>query len=156
MNSQQKPSTVLQSQNSFDQQSMFVKYAFLAESAHIDAKGNITAVAIFDTVLAPGFPALRRDITLVAQLEGTASEAGDHKITVELRDEDSNRLAEMALPIALGSSKLLHGIFRSGVILQMHDLVFKNAGHYEFVMFVNGRFLGRVTFAVQKVQAREA
>jgi hypothetical protein len=134
---------------------MFVKYAFIAESAHLDEKGNTHAVAIFDTILTPGFPALRRDMTLVAQLEGTASEAGDHRITVELRDEDANKLAEMALPLALGSSKLLHGIFRSGVILQMHDLVFKKAGHYEFVMFVDQRFLGRVTFAVQKVQAKE-
>lgn len=155
MSPQPKQSPVVQSYKKFDQPTMFVKYAFLAESAHLDNTGSVTAVRIFDVVIAPSFPAVRRDMTLVIQLEGAASEAGEHKISVELRDDKSNKLTALELPIAMHSSKLVHGIFRSGVIAELHDLIFKQPGHYEFVMFLNGnRFLGRITFTVQKIQAR--
>jgi hypothetical protein len=133
---------------------MFVKYAFLAESTLIDGSGKVSAMQIFDVILASQFPAVRRDMTLVAQLEGTPGEAGDHNVSVELRDDEANVLAKIELPIGMSSSKVVHGIFRSGVIVQMHDIVFKKAGHYEYVMFLDKRFLGRVTFTVQKVQAR--
>jgi hypothetical protein len=135
---------------------MFVKYAFLAESATLDRDMKVSAISIFDVLKAGGFPVVHRDMVLVAQLEGTPGEAGDHKVTVELRDEKVNVLAKMELPIVLNSSKLVHGIYRAQILVKLQDLVFPSAGHYEFVLFLNERFLGRTTFTVVKTETKRA
>ncbi len=131
---------------------MIVKYAFLAETASQDKDQKVSAIGIFDVITAVSFPAIHRDMVLVAQLEGTAREAGDHTVSIELRDEGQNKLAELKLPLILISSRLVHGIYRSGIVVKLQDLLFPKVGHYEFVIFVNDRFLHRVTFTVQQVR----
>jgi len=131
-------------------QDMFIKYAFLADSASLDAAGKLTAMGIFDTIFSPKFPARHRDMTLVAYLEGTFSEKGDQKLSVELRDDKGNKLISYEQTIALNPTNL-----RAGIVLKIQDFVFQSPGEYEFVMFVNDRFLGRVTFKVQEVHVQE-
>jgi hypothetical protein len=133
---------------------MFIRYAFLADSAFLDAAGKLTATGIFDVIRATTFPTVHRDMTLVAYLEGSMSEKGDQKFLVELRDDGANKLASFDKTIALGPT-IIQSTLRAGVIVKLQDLPFQRAGQYEFVMFVNDRFLGRVTFTVQKVHVKE-
>lgn len=129
---------------------MFVKYAFLADSATIDAAGKLTAMGIFDIIFAPKFPVRHRDMTLVAYLEGSAAEKGNHKLSVELRDDKANRLGAYEQTIALNPTSL-----RAGMMFKLLDFVYPRAGQYEFVIFADDRFLGRVTFSVQKIIVQE-
>lgn len=133
---------------------MFIRYAFLADSAFLDAAGKLTATGIFDLIRTIKFPTVQRDMTLVAYLEGSLSESGPHKFSVELRDDEANKLASLEKTIAMGPTPI-QSTLRAGVIVKLQDLPFQRAGQYEFVMFVNDRFLGRVTFTVQKLHVKE-
>jgi hypothetical protein len=135
---------------------MFVRYAFLADTVSTDAIGKISAIGIFDNIMARNFPTVHRDMTLVVNLEGTTSERGDHKISVEIRDSDANRLIAIDQPITLGNPAITHGTLRHGVIVKMQDIPFQRQGQYEFVVFGDDRFLVRVPFMVQKITVKEA
>ncbi|HXG38152.1 MAG TPA: hypothetical protein VNL36_05210 [Bacteroidota bacterium] len=132
---------------------MFLRYAFLADSAFLDAQGKVTATGIFDYIYAAKFPVKHRDMVLVAKLEGTESETGDHKFAIEMRDDKSNRLVAFEQKIALTRSETR--TVTAGVIIKIQDFVFQKPGQYELVMFVNDRFLGRVIFEVRKVHIKE-
>jgi hypothetical protein len=133
---------------------MFIRYAFLADSAFLDAAGKLTATGIFDVIRATNFPTVHRDMTLVAYIEGTVLEKGPHNLSVELRDDSANKLASFEQQISLGPT-IIHSTLRSGIIVKLQDLPFQKPGQYEFVIFVNERFLGRVTFSVVKLHVKE-
>ena len=135
---------------------MLVRYAFLADTVTLDAGGKINAIGIFENVFAQNFPSVHRDMCLVANLEGSINERGEHKISVEFRDSDSNKLASIDQNIVLGNPKITHGTLRAGVVIKLQDLLFPRAGQYEFVVFGNDRFLSRVTFMVNQIQIKEA
>jgi hypothetical protein len=134
---------------------MFVRYAFLADTVSMDATGKISAIGIFDNIIARSFPTVHRDMTLVVNLEGTISERGIHKISVEIRDSDANRLIAIDQPITLGNPTITHGSLRAGVIIKMQDIPFQKQGQYEFVVFGDDRFLVRVPFMAQKITVKE-
>jgi len=70
---------------------MFVRYSFLADAAHVDPSGRVTALGIFDVIFAETFPVLHRAMSLIIMIEGTASEQGEHSISTEMRDQKGNR-----------------------------------------------------------------
>ena len=49
-------------------QTILAKLALLADTVTLDAAGKITAVGIFGIIFARRFPAVHRDMTLVANL----------------------------------------------------------------------------------------
>jgi len=134
---------------------MFLKNAFLADVATADASGKLNAVGIFDVIFFSSLPAVHRDMSLIIRLEGAPSEKGDHELSVELRDDAANKLASFNQRIALTPS-IVRGNLRAQVLMNLRDVTFRTAGQYEFVIFINNRFLGRVTFVVQKVRVQEA
>jgi hypothetical protein len=127
---------------------MFLKYALLADTVTLDASGKATAVGIFDIIYAVGFPVLQRDMSLIALLEGTAAEKDEYKLTVELRDEKANKFASFEQTIKLAPTPNRQ-VMRARVLVRIQDLPFVHPGEYEFVMFINDRFLGRTTFSVK-------
>lgn len=135
---------------------MFIRYAFVADSVMLDANGKMSAIGIFDTIGAIQFPTVHRDMTLVANLEGNISEQGEHKITVELRDNDSNKLASLDQTVAFKSPETVQGNIRAGLIVKLQDLLFIKPGRYEFVLFGDDRFLGRVSFAILNIKTKTA
>jgi len=135
---------------------MFLKYAFLADSVSFDAAGKLSAMGIFDVIYTRQFPTLHRDMALVIVVEGDISEKGDHKLEVELRDDKSNKLAGFDQSIALSPTRLTKTTFRAQLITKLQDMPFPSPGQYEFVFFINGRFLGRVVFALQKMQIKSS
>jgi hypothetical protein len=134
---------------------MNLKNAFLADAATVDASGKLNAVGIFDVIFFRSLPAVHRDMALVIRLEGAPSEKGDYALSVELRDDQANKLASFDQQIALKPAPV-KGNLRAQVLMNFRDVPFRTAGQYEFVIFVNQRFLGRVTFVVQKVRVEEA
>ena len=133
---------------------MFIRYAFIADSVMLDANGKMSAIGIFDTIGAIQFPTVHRDMTLVANLEGNISEQGEHKITVELRDDDSNKLASLDQMVTFKNPTTVQGSIRAGLILKIQDLLFQKPGRYEFVIFGDERFLGRVSFAILSIKTK--
>ncbi len=133
---------------------MLLKYAFLADTAMLDSVGKATAVGIFDNINAPAFPVRQRDMTLVALIEGTAAETDECSLTIELRDDKANRFGKFDQKIKLATTPN-KSISRARIFLRIQDLPFFHAGEYEFVLFVNDRFLGRVTFTVSAKGAAE-
>jgi len=131
---------------------MFIKYGFLADTVTLDASGKASAIGIFEIIYTQGFPMVHRDMSLFVHFEGTIAEKGDHKFSVELRDRDGNRLMPVFEPtVKIANPPGLHDIAAGGLLLKLMDVPFKKAGQYEFVIFTEGRFVGRVTFSVQKI-----
>ena len=130
---------------------MFIKYAFVADKASIDTQGKFSALGIFDTIAALTFPARQREMTFAAYLEGSHSEKGKRKLSVELRDEDGNKLLAIDQEIELNPKSL-----KAGVLITFADIIFPKHGNYEVALFVDGRFLGRVTFSLHKIPAAGA
>lgn len=134
---------------------MFIRYALLADTVTFDNTGKASAIGIFDRVFAVNFPTMHRDMTLLVNLEGTIAEKGEHPITVELRDRDGNRLVPpVEAKVVLGNPHTVQGIVRAGIALKMQDVLFRKPGQYEYVLFADSRFLGRVTFEVQQLRER--
>ena len=135
---------------------MIVRYSFIADTVTLDAGGKINAIGIFENILTQNFPSKHRDMCLVVNLEGNITERGEHKISVEFRDSDSNKLAAVDQTIELGNPKITHGTLRAGIVIQFQDLLFPRAGQYEFVVFGDDRFLNRITFMVNQIEIKEA
>jgi hypothetical protein len=134
---------------------MFVRYALLADSATLDANGKVNAIGIFDIIFVKKIPSVHRDMTIVADLEGAATEKGEHTLSIELRDDKANRLASFEQKIVLNTSPVSQSVVRAGFVAKLQDFPFMKAGRYEFVMFINNdRFLGRIPFTV--IQLRKA
>lgn len=130
---------------------MFVKYAFLADHVTQAGGGKISASGIFDKIYSRDFPAKHRDMVLVARLEGTQAEKGEHQLTIELRDSKGNTSATLNPKISF-DSKSKEPIITAGLIVQFQDIVFQKPDRYEIVIFINERFLQRVTFTVQRIK----
>lgn len=135
---------------------MLVRYSFIADMVTLDAGGKMSAVGIFENILAQNFPCVHRDLFLVMNLEGNISERGEHKISVEFRDSDANKLAGVDQKIMLGNPKITHGALRAGMVMRFQDLLFQHPGQYEFVVFGDDRFLCRISFMVNQIQIKEA
>jgi hypothetical protein len=133
---------------------MFVRNAFLADKVSLDASWKVSALGIFDTIFGAKFPAKHGDLTLVAKLEGTAAEKGDHKFSVEFRDVKGNKLGSYERMMSWRSSQLGSNILKTNVILEVRGLLIPKPGEYEFVMFLDDRFLGRVPLTVQQIHIK--
>ena len=108
---------------------MFIRYAFLADSITLDAAGKLSAIGIFDNILATQFPTRHRDMVLVANFESSIAERGEHIISVELRDSDGNRLTTLEQKIDFKNPTSSQENLRAGLILRLQDLMFPRSGH---------------------------
>jgi hypothetical protein len=134
---------------------MFLRYAFLADTVSLDAGGKLSVIGIFERILTTQIPCVHRDLTLVANFEGNISEKGQHKAIVELRDSKGNKLGAFEQQIGMEAPGVTHSSLTAGLILKMQDLPFQQAGQYEFVLFVDDRFLGRIPFLVQQLHVKK-
>jgi hypothetical protein len=135
---------------------MFIRYAFLADSVSMDAIGKISAIGIFEVIFATKFPTIHRDMTLVARLAGASTEKGEHKLSVELRDDKANKLANVDQKVIFDSPPAMQGTVQAGLIMKFQDLPIQRPGQYEFVIFGDDRFLGRIVFTAHKVEIKKA
>lgn len=135
---------------------MYLKFSLIADSAVLAQGGKLTAVGIFDVIYSTKFPTIHRDMTLIAVVEGAASEKGEHKLTIELRDEDQNRVFALDQKFELKPIGPNKNILTARFISRLQDVPFKNPGPYEFVLFADERFLGRCRLAAIRVNVEEA
>ncbi len=135
---------------------MFIRYAFLSDTVSFDQAGKISAIGIFERIFAEKFPVRHRDMFLVASIEGTNTEKGEHKVSIEIRDNEDNRLALIEQQVIFEDSPVVQGITVGKFVLKFQDFVFPKPGQYQIVIFSNDRFIGRVLFAVQKMNVKRA
>ena len=129
---------------------MRLRFGLLAEYASLDSDGKISANGIYDILFATSFPILCPTAYLVLSIEGTLTEEGKHKISVELRDEQANKLQEITQAIEIGKMKIKINMVRADIVLKFQGLIFTKPGAYEFVIFGDKRFLGRIIFYIKK------
>lgn len=136
---------------------MNLLYAFVADSAVLGADGKLTAVGVFDVIRATDFPVVQRDMSLVAQVAGSMDEKGSHKLRVEFRESmATTNLAVLDMPFSMETQGATQGILRAGIVVRMMDFPIPSAGQYEFVLFANDRFLGRVVVAAKRLVAEKS
>jgi hypothetical protein len=133
---------------------MILKFAFISDTATISSDGKLSAIGIFDIIGSVSYPMKHRDMSLVLSIEGTQSEKGTRKISIEFRDEDDNRILEAIQNIELGNNALTHGNLRAQMLLRLQDLPFGKPGQYQFVIFGDDRFMGRVIITAQKIEVK--
>lgn len=133
---------------------MHLKFALIADVATVDALGKFSAIGIFDTIASLNFPMKHRDMNLLMSVEGTQSEKGEHTISIEFRDDDDNRILETKKLIELGNKNNTHGNLTAQLLLKLQDLPFTKPGQYQFVIFADQRFLGRLILTVQRIEKK--
>lgn len=132
---------------------MHARYTLLADSAIISVDGKITATGIFETINVIKLPAVHPQMTLVAQLEGTTDEIGEHDLLLELHDEKGKLVSSMQLPPFVFGAKDSPGpTIRAGIVARIANTRFDHIGEHEIRILVDGRFLASVAFTVVKVQ----
>lgn len=129
---------------------MYLKYFLLADMVSQDTTGKLNIFGIFDSIASLTFPTRHRELTLVAQIEAQQTENGPHKILIEFRDEDDNKLFGLEQDVDLPTKSSNNGMLKGRIILRVQDLIFKKPGQYHFIMFDNNRFLGRAFISVTK------
>ena len=130
---------------------MYLKFAFICDYASIDRSGKISACGLFEVIMTTAFPTVQPQFFLVGKLEATDHERGRHDLTIEWRDDQGNRIHSIDQEVKIENPGVTQGSFGAGFVVEFKGLQFPKAGVYEFVIFVDTRFLARVVFAVKKL-----
>ena len=130
---------------------MYLKYALLADHASLDSNNKVNIHGIFDTLFTPNFPVIVQSKFLVLKFEGSPTEIGNHKISVELRDNKANKINSFEQTLNVVAERPNTRGVRAGIIMAFQMLPFEKAGDYEFVIFLNDRFMGRVNLLLKKM-----
>jgi hypothetical protein len=130
---------------------MFLRYAFLADLITLDITGKANAIGIFDIIAVQNVPVIQPSTFLLIRIEGNISESGQHNLTISLRNDKGEPIgSEIKQNFSLEDGGF-NGVIEKNIIISFRNIPFNKLGRYEFVLFADERFLGRVNFLVKKV-----
>ena len=135
---------------------MHVKYALLADSAHLSTDQKPTIVGVFSTVNASKFPYTLPTMTFVTEIQADEHEKGSHDFSFEMRNYDGKVLNSFNLPsIIVGKPEDKGPTYSAGIQIGIKDLVFPKPGIYEFIMLCDNKYLTSVDISVRKVNIKQ-
>lgn len=118
---------------------MDVDLALLCDAATVDGSGKLNILGVFDRLNVSHLPARHPRMALVLRFRGDVSEAGDHSLTIALKDPEGGEVfnADGKLNIGAGRGSAGEGI-RVPQVLNFDGLVFEAEGRYVFDVRVDG------------------
>jgi len=118
---------------------MEIDLALLADAATVDASGKLNILGIFDRISANRFPARHPHVSLVLRFGASMTEAGDHEVTIVLRDPDGEEVVRLNGEMKVGvGTTATGGRVKVPQVVNMDRLVFKKEGRYSFDVSVDG------------------
>jgi hypothetical protein len=123
-----------------------------ADYANITGEGKLNVMGVFNEIRAPNFPARQPSMHLVVKLAAELGEYGQTRhLTVRLLDADGKEMVSISGPIEIPKAE---GGVRPEVnaIFDMKDVVFPQAGPYQFVVLVDKDYKGDLPINARKVE----
>src|SRR5205809_636719 len=139
---------------------MRLKLAVLADDSHVDERGKLSIMGVFDYFLAPGFPTKPPPFDIVARFEFEPLDYGKtFKIGVSLLDADGSVLVKITPPDELPVPRENPGRLWLDIPYRtrFHDrLRFPEPGNFAFELAVDGVPVGTIPFRVVSMEERES
>lgn len=117
---------------------MEVRFAVLADEAHVDSVGKLTITGIFRQIRAPVFPAVHPQCTLVIVLVAGHWDEGEHRLEVDFIDADGRRGMSADFQVAVAD---VVGEKEFSIVMPIRGLPLETAGDHSFEVLVDGRNL---------------
>src|SRR3954469_4741585 len=113
---------------------MQVNLLVLCHAADVSRDGKLNTLGGFDSIHAASFPLTYPTMVLVVRLEAHPTEAGDHRMKLQLQDEDGRDVVPpLQGEFPTGAPPFAGVPLRTApLILQMHGVRFERPGHYSF------------------------
>jgi hypothetical protein len=114
--------------------------------------GKLTIVGTFDTIIAPSFPCVHPQLSVVIRLRFDLWEFTTHSFRIETRDLDGELDMDavggnIAVKEAGNATAVQHLVFT------ISNLQFRNAGVINFVLYIDGHELTSVPLYIRKSAA---
>ncbi|MFV2070075.1 MAG: hypothetical protein ACC645_24175 [Pirellulales bacterium] len=131
---------------------MDLRLFFVADYASLDSEGKLNVMGIFNIVRATNFPVRHPELQLIVRFTATAAEAGQTRnLSLKLMEEDGQDVLpeltrEFEVPEYQGQPiEVTH-------IIKIRDIVFPQAGRYEFRVLVDDDDKGGYPFGVSQIE----
>lgn len=132
---------------------MNVELAVVADYANIAEGGKLNVMGIFDQIYAPAFPSAHAYMVLAFRIRVEFDDQNaEHKVEIELLDEDGHRLGG-------GGGKLAVGAIKPGErqslsqILPFPGIVFPHAGEYSFTIRWDGNNVAKIPISLVQLES---
>ena len=131
---------------------MNIEAFLLCDCATQDRQGKLNVLGAFDNIFIAQVPYIHPACTVAGRIRFSKIEEGDHKIQINIIDEDGNEIGpkklEGHLTVRLGDD-VGSGAFN--FILNFQRIKFENFGQYRIDLAIDGRQEGSLPFYVRKI-----
>lgn len=125
--------------------------SFLLCDCATDQKGKLTVLGAFDTIWSNKMPALHPACTFVARIRFSKIEQGEHKIRINVIDEDGRAAGpDLKHNLSIKLEEGSHSVVRN-LILNIQGMSFEKFGEYRIDLAIDGRQEASLPLKVQKV-----
>ena len=131
---------------------MNIEAFLLCDCATQDRQGKLNVLGAFDNIFIAQVPYIHPACTVAGRIRFSKIEEGDHKIQINIIDEDGKEIGpkklEGHLSVRLGND-VGSGAFN--FILNFQRIKFENFGQYRIDLAIDGRQEGSLPFYVRKI-----
>lgn len=132
-----------------------IALALLADGANISQEGKLNILGIFERISTQSVPATHPQMQLVMILEADRGDADkDHRMEIELLDEDGNKLFAIGGSLKFGAPPLSEQI-KINHAIQLNNLQFEKFGTYEFKILINNEVCKSVPLIITRARQIE-
>ncbi len=118
---------------------MELVFSLACDNARVRSDGKVDVVGVFDSLYAPGFPAVQERMTALFVLEWDPGEEGRYEFSADLLDDDDTKVLTIEGHTDVEARPPDRAPARTRVIMPLERVVFPHPGRYRFVFKVGGR-----------------
>lgn len=119
-----------------------------------DYQGKLCVQGAFDTLFARQFPVVHPSCALAIRVCLTPEDEGDHKLGINIVDEDGKSLDAERMPIVGDLHVALPegaSFFTRNLIMNFQGLRFEKTGNYSVDITVDGEIVSRIPLRIVQV-----
>lgn len=126
---------------------MYLAFALLADAANLTADGKLNILGVFDVLRALQLPAVHPRVHLVARLKARASDAGTHRLALQVTGPGGTTLLGTEAQVEI--QPLPAGVAEVDIpLVQAFDLPLETAGPHLVLLLVDGRVVAQLPITV--------
>lgn len=126
-------------------------FFLICENAILDEKGLISLIKIFDTIHAEKLPAIRPQLTFVANLIVQELSKKDENITMSIKLISPSGKAVKFPDVTRKIKRKGQKTQNEGLIMDISGIRFLEFGQYKALLSVNGKQLSGLSFYLEKL-----
>ncbi|MDP3975326.1 MAG: hypothetical protein Q8P95_00230 [bacterium] len=124
-----------------------VLFSHLCEKAFLSQNGNLNVIGIFENIMAPQFPIVFPQLSIVTALQGNA---GEHKQEIKIVNSASGEQLLQPISLNISIKESTKPIQNMRIIGDINNLSIKEPGDYEVQIFLNGEKVYAIPFSAGK------